>query len=427
MAILQLKSQNDKLSYIIRKHPDSGMQIRSLRLGTSFGWYSDEFTYNLYFRDAGNAVSYKVHVDEQYEYLNTTRYNSPLFVLGVLSEFFQYNIKNQDKLDVDGFENSLLINMINSKGRYIEHFNNYFQDVSITSEKIIHNSYRVVLTTNKSIHYLINITNLLALFLSIVTEEYLEVNDGILDKYLQCLNIVDAPFYIRYIFNRNFIRSKDKFKRFKERLETTDRYKISLSFGDTFIQRRDRIESILDFDYSIIDFGCGFGKYLSFARKLGDENLYYGIDINKEDLRKLEIKAKRMNLDNIATFSDFGSFVDTNVNESDHYDVILTEVIEHMEINEAKDLVKLILNSVKINKFVITTPNKDFNKYYLLSEELRDKDHKFEFTQEEFSLWVKDIFTPLSDDFNIEMLYLGDVVDDIHTTIGVLVKSKGIK
>lgn len=59
MAIVQLRSTNPQLSFIIRKNPQSGMQLRPVRQGIAYGWYSDEATYNVYFKDADNEVSYK--------------------------------------------------------------------------------------------------------------------------------------------------------------------------------------------------------------------------------------------------------------------------------------------------------------------------------------------------------------------------------
>lgn len=107
MAIVQLRSTNPQLSFIIRKNPQSGMQLRPVRQGIAYGWYSDEATYNVYFKDADNEVSYKKNEGESFEYLNVSRYNTPLFPLNAVNEFFSTPFKARDERDAEGYEHSL--------------------------------------------------------------------------------------------------------------------------------------------------------------------------------------------------------------------------------------------------------------------------------------------------------------------------------
>jgi len=76
MAIVQIRSTNPQLSFLIKKNPNSGMILRSIRKGMAYGWYTDEQTFNVYFKDADNEVSYKQHEQENFEYLNVSRYNT---------------------------------------------------------------------------------------------------------------------------------------------------------------------------------------------------------------------------------------------------------------------------------------------------------------------------------------------------------------
>jgi hypothetical protein len=67
-------------------------------------------------------------------------------------------------------------------------------------------------------------------------------------------------------------------------------------------------------------------------------------------------------------------------------DVILSEVLEHIEKDEALKLLQA-LRQVEVNKLIITVPNKDFNEFYGMAEtEFRHDDHKWEPTYDE---WVK--------------------------------------
>lgn len=107
MAIIQLRSTNPQLSFIIRKNPQSGMQLRPVRQGIAYGWYSDEATYNVYFKDADNEVSYKKNDGESFEYLNVSRYNTPLFPLNAVNEFFSTPFKARDDRDAEGLSTLL--------------------------------------------------------------------------------------------------------------------------------------------------------------------------------------------------------------------------------------------------------------------------------------------------------------------------------
>src|SRR5579875_1307991 len=113
MAIVQLKSSNPAFSFIIRKNPATGMLIREIRKGFGYGWFSDEGTYNVYFKDADNDVSYKQDKDEQFEYLNTTRYNSPLAILNIVNEYFDHVLKKKSEQDTHTFTNELFIPLVN--------------------------------------------------------------------------------------------------------------------------------------------------------------------------------------------------------------------------------------------------------------------------------------------------------------------------
>lgn len=121
MAIVQVKSANPKFTFLIKKNPATGMQLRPVRQGMAYGWYSDDTTFNVYFKDADNEISYKQREDESFEYLNVSRYNTPLFPLNAINEFFSAPFKTQDDRDESGYEHSFFINMIHiDRTRYID-------------------------------------------------------------------------------------------------------------------------------------------------------------------------------------------------------------------------------------------------------------------------------------------------------------------
>lgn len=419
MAILQLKSTNPAFSFLIRKNPKSGMQVRAVRKGLAYGWYSDEATYNVYFRDADNEVSFKQHQQEEFEYLNVSRYNTPLFPLNAFHEFFSAPTKVQHEQDQAGYTHTLFINLIHIElPKYITFFEQHITDVQFKMEYKAHKSYSLTLTSQTSLYELLHTANVLCLFLAMFGNEHLDVTDSILDKYIKSIGIIDAPFYIRSLFVRNFLNGKNRFQKYKAVMEQTKWYNIDFAYGGTALQRRNFIREHLPFNKSILDLGCGEGFYaIPFAEKIEDS--YYAIDIDEACIETVARKAENKNIDNIATFSSLDQFLAQYNGEL--CDVILTEVIEHMTVEQATELIIQLCIHVKFEQLIITTPNADFNTYYGLNE-FRHEDHKWEMGQAKFKAWIHELLGQLG--FYYEYIEIGDAVNGIYTTQGVIVKGK---
>ena len=420
MAIIQVRSTNPQFSFLIKKNPHSGMLLRSIRKGMAYGWYTGEHTFNVYFKDADNDISYKQHEQENFEYLNVSRYNTPLFPLNAIGEFFSAPLKAQDTRDTEGYEHTFFINMIHiERVRYIEFFAKHLKEFTFDITHQADKSYSLIVKTEKSLYLLLHTVSVLCLFLSMFGNEYIDISDSILDKYIKSLNVIDAPFYIRSLFVRNFLSSRDRFNRYKAELEKTDRYDIQFAYGGTALQRRNYIGNALAFDKSILDVGCGEGFYaIPFAGKI--EGTYYAVDINEELLEQVKRKAARKELDNLVTFASIDHFLESYNGEQ--VDVILTEVIEHMSRDEAGRLIRQICAKVDFERFIITTPNADFNRFYELSE-FRHDDHKWEMGEDSFRQWIGEVLRDT--ELHFEFVAVGDGVDNIKTTQGVILKKKG--
>lgn len=397
------------------------MLLRSIRKGTAYGWYTDAAAFNVYFKDADNEVSFKQHAKDQFEYLNVSRYNTPLFPLSAITEFFATPLKGQDERDAEGYEHSFYISMIHIEMvRYIDFFEKHLKDFTFDIQHQAHKSYSLTVTTGKSLYHLLHAVNVLCLFLSMFGDEYIDISDDILIKYVKSIQIIDAPFYIRSLFVRNFLSSRDRFKKYRAELEKTSRYDIRFDFGGTALQRRNFIASMLPFNKSIVDVGCGEGYYaIPYASKI--EESYYAIDINESLLDVVKRKAKVKELDNIATYSSIDQFLEEYNGE--RVDVVLTEVIEHMSLEEAKALILQICEQVNFEQLVLTTPNADFNTYYELSD-FRHDDHKWEMSQTSFTEWLTDALKEQS--IACEFVAIGDGVNGIQTTQGAILRKRGV-
>ena len=371
----------------------------------------------MYFKDADNEVSYKRDADEQFEYLNVSRYNTPLFPMKAISEFFSSAFKAQAAEDGEGFEHVFFINMIHlDRLHYLEFFAKYFPDCVFDYKHKMHKSYSLEIKTTKGLYYLLHVVNVFAVFMSMFAPEYLDLSDSTLEKSIRSINVIDAPFYIRNLFAVNFLTSKKRFSKFKRELEKTQRYKIEFALGATASQRRDFIREQLPFNKAILDIGCGEGFYaMAFAPKIDDH--YYAVDIDVSCLEMVKKKAARRQIENILIYDALDAFLAT-YNEGE-VDIILIEVIEHMPLEQAELLVKRLLEDVHFETLVITTPNADFNSFYELSG-FRHDDHDWEMGKVDFEVWIAKILAGYPCTYTFAAI--GDCVDGIATSQGVIVK-----
>ncbi len=135
---------------------------------------------------------------------------------------------------------------------------------------------------------------------------------------------------------------------------------------------------------SVLDFGCGDGQFLEL---LSNEKIFkklIGIDHDKKSL-KLAGKYLGKNK-NVSLF--LGRLIDLK-NYSGIEAVVLIEVIEHFSKRDLKSLETELFNRLHPRVIVITTPRslKGIVGGVRTAKELRVLGHKFEWTEEEFTLW----------------------------------------
>jgi SAM-dependent methyltransferase len=259
----------------------------------------------------------------------------------------------------------------------------------------------------------------------ILNHENLYITDDIVEKYLKMLSVIDAPYFIRYLFKSKIIQSFNQFQKFVSYLNDSKTNKIDMSFGDSHIMRINYIKEQIDFKNNIIDIGCGEGRYIgALARQLNkNDKKYLACDIDEEILVKTKKKFDLKQMDNIEYYNSVHEVI-FGLQDGEKYDCIITEVIEHMEMNEAKDLLQIILNEDKIKKIIVTTPNKDFNQFYFDDDDknFRHEDHKFELTRNEFFNFIDLIID--KEKIDVEFYGIGDEVDGNQITSCAIIKRK---
>lgn len=165
--------------------------------------------------------------------------------------------------------------------------------------------------------------------------------------------------------------------------------------------------------HDILDVGCGGGAYFRMAEKVDS---YIGVDIDPEVLAYAKDRGERMGLANVTLYPS----LDEVPAQADR-DILLMEVIEHMSLEEAAALLQRLLNQ-PFHRLILSTPNKDFNGFYGLSEkQFRHEDHKFELRALDFQTWISATVGP---EFAIQFFTTGDQVNGIATTQGAMIERK---
>lgn len=421
MCLLDITSTNPYFSFIIVKNPTNGMLIKSIRKGKAYGCYpkNESQRYVIYFRDDIDDMSYKEDRDQSFEYLNKLRYTSPIFVLNAITEFLHNTSKKVHEKDIDGFTNTfkMVAVQIDSQAlSVINRMNKFFDKINIKITKGAHQTYEIEITTHETLYMLLNFVIIYAGMISAMNNNDLDLSENLIEKLINSINIIDAPYFIRYMLSSKLLTSKKMFDSLKESLEKPG---IKLQYGNTATQRLEYIKGIINFNKPIIDVGCGEGAYaLPFAGRLKKLGLkYYAIDIDEDELSIVSRKAKEKELD-IVTLNSHEKLKE-HLDPNTKYDVIITEVIEHMGKDESQKVVKWVLDNVNFDKIIVTTPNIEFNVHYMLGDKFRHDDHKWELTKEQFIGYMNEVLNGYT--FTTKYIDIGDQVDGITTSQGVLI------
>jgi len=258
---------------------------------------------------------------------------------------------------------------------------------------------------------------ILSFILSYDLEENIDINQT--KKIVSIMNILDLPYYFRYLISSRTME-KDTYEQVRTLLNTSKKHVLDIHFGTTQLHRKKCIESNLKFDKPIIDIGCGDGYYaVRFCDKLGTHN-YYAFDIDTPAMARLDNYITKNNINNIKTYTNLKTLLE-DLDDCNYYDIIISEVIEHLDYYKIKDFITNILVSINWQTVIITTPNKDFNIFYSNPTELRNYDHKQEFTRDEFICFMDKLLDASYIRFKKkDYLDIGDKVDGISCSQGIL-------
>lgn len=141
---------------------------------------------------------------------------------------------------------------------------------------------------------------------------------------------------------------------------------------------------------SVLDFGCGDGKFLHYLAQESFFSRLGGVDISRPRLAR----TRRRIGDDSRIFLYLQSFLEKNPEFSFYTAIVVMEVIEHLK----KDDLHLLFHNlfgIAPPLIIVTSPNREYNNHYpVLYNGLRHSSHKFEFTVDELRHFAEDM-TPM--------------------------------
>jgi 3' terminal RNA ribose 2'-O-methyltransferase Hen1 len=166
----------------------------------------------------------------------------------------------------------------------------------------------------------------------------------------------------------------------------------------------------------VLDLGCGAAKLVqALLKETGVEHVV-GVDVS---YRALEAGARRLHLDTMAPrqrervelMQGSLTYRDRRLEGFDAAAVV--EVIEHLDPTRLGSFERVLFAHAKPGTVVLTTPNVEYNACFesLPAGTLRHRDHRFEWTRDEFATWAGDVAARHG--YGVEMSGIGPTDPDV--------------
>src|SRR5206468_2783354 len=147
---------------------------------------------------------------------------------------------------------------------------------------------------------------------------------------------------------------------------------------------------------SVLDVGCGAGRLLRALMKDGAFERITGVDVS---MGAIAAAARRLHLDTmsprqrerITLLQSALTYRDRRLEGFDA--AVLMEVIEHVDWERLDAVETSIFRYAHPGTVIVTTPNVEYNVRFgsLPEGSLRHRDHRFEWTRDEFAAWAGDV------------------------------------
>jgi len=166
----------------------------------------------------------------------------------------------------------------------------------------------------------------------------------------------------------------------------------------------------------VLDLGCGEGNLLRLLLQEKQFTEIVGMDVSH---RVLEKASARLKLDRLPEFQKnrikflHGSLIYRDERLQGFDAAALVEVIEHLDPPRLAALERTVFEFAKPKTVIITTPNAEYNVKFdtLPAGKFRHKDHRFEWTREEFETWANRV--GLEKGYTVQFLPIGNVAINV--------------
>ena len=146
----------------------------------------------------------------------------------------------------------------------------------------------------------------------------------------------------------------------------------------------------------VLDLGCGEGRLISELLRQPGIRSVTGLDVSH---RALEAASRRLRLDTLHARQReritllHGSLMYRDARLSGYDAAVAMEVIEHIDASRLDDFEEAVFGAARPGSMLITTPNAEYNALFagLQPGELRNRDHRFEWTREQFGEWSRQV------------------------------------
>ena len=400
MAFLELSSDNEKFSWILSKNPETQRTanlpfIRNSPMYSNFLWFENDGKVSVFARYVNPKKT-----KDRYNNLDFTQHTKGEVYLQMIDNILRSALNKENELDTVPATLKFTVynhNDIDYKDRIPEY---------VTECVTRHHNSEITIVA-PSVKKCLEICTTICLITSFHDDDYYIDEDQYL-KYLKfSVNTTKEYSLLRQFVS--YIKSPKTYEKARPFIETTP---FNITMTRAFDARRNFFRDEMGMktrSKNLLEIGCGEGDYFKTDCKYYDSVIALEPDEDPHHdathmIRKLrcEDKITLLNTDAMSHLNTLDTLENT--------DVLMTEVLEHIEIKESLKIIEKVL-SLNPDKFLITLPNFDFNKYYGYKEgEFRHDDHHWEPTVFEFND-LNEYFVKLYQaKYDIKKYYLGDAV-----------------
>lgn len=183
-------------------------------------------------------------------------------------------------------------------------------------------------------------------------------------------------------------------------------------------QRHQKVLDILkeENSQSVLDLGCNSLKFLSLVKNIPGICYMAGVDVDREIMmeRPWIVSAPVCRWLEERPDDFLSELWHGDVTDSDsaiilqaRVEVVTSiELIEHLDMSLLDKFSDTVLGVIKPKLWIVTTPNRDYNELFPDwpgPEARRHWDHKFEWSREEFKLWIEEVVKKYPEYANVKI------------------------